>query len=62
MTLLIIRHKILFVEIPVNYKPRVGVSSVTGSLRKTIVLGFQMIGLILRYRLFGVAAQRLSDE
>jgi len=51
MTLLVIHGKTPFVEIPVNYKPRVGVSSVTGSRCKTFILGWQMIGLILRYRL-----------
>jgi glycosyltransferase involved in cell wall biosynthesis len=40
-----------FVEIPVNYLPRVGVSSVTGSRRVAFRLGLTMIGLILRYRL-----------
>ena len=40
-----------FVEVPVNYLPRVGTSAVTGDLRKAFVLGLQMIGFILRYRL-----------
>jgi glycosyltransferase involved in cell wall biosynthesis len=39
------------VEVPVNYLPRVGVSAVTGDLRKSIVLGLQMIALITRIRL-----------
>ena len=39
------------VEVPVNYLPRVGVSSVTGDLRKAVVLGCQMILFILRFRL-----------
>jgi glycosyltransferase involved in cell wall biosynthesis len=40
-----------FVEVPVNYLPRVGESSVTGDLRKAILLGMQMGLFILRYRL-----------
>jgi glycosyltransferase involved in cell wall biosynthesis len=40
-----------FVEIPVNYLPRVGVSSVTGSQFVAFGLGLRMIGLILRFRL-----------
>jgi glycosyltransferase involved in cell wall biosynthesis len=40
-----------FVEIPVNYLPRVGVSSVTGSQAVAFGLGLRMIGLILRFRL-----------
>jgi glycosyltransferase involved in cell wall biosynthesis len=39
-----------FVEIPVNYLPRVGVSSVTGDLWKAFVLGLQMIFFIVRFR------------
>ena len=35
------------VQVPVNYHPRVGVSSVTGDFGKTIQLGLEMIGLIL---------------
>ena len=40
-----------FVEIPVNYLPRVGRSSVTGSRLVAFGLGLRMIGLILRFRL-----------
>lgn len=46
----VIAHQIPFVEIPINYKQRVGESSVTGSLWKAFVLGCQMILLVLRYR------------
>ena len=40
-----------FVEVPVNYLPRVGRSSVTGDMRKAVLLGWQMLGFILRFRL-----------
>ena len=40
-----------FVEVPVNYLPRVGVSSVTGDPRAAIAVGLRMIGLLLRFRL-----------
>ncbi len=44
------------VEVPVNYLERVGTSSVTGSLRKTIVLAVIMVLYItkqfIKYRLF----------
>lgn len=39
-----------FVEVPVNYLPRVGVSSVTGEPLKAIAVGVRMILLILRFR------------
>lgn len=38
------------VQIPVNYRKRVGVSSVTGDFWKALVLGLKMIALILTYR------------
>ena len=40
-----------FVQIPVNYHPRVGQSAVTGDLRKAFALGVDMIGLVVRLRL-----------
>jgi hypothetical protein len=39
-----------FVEVPVNYLPRVGTSSVTGDPLKAIGVGLQMIGLVLALR------------
>jgi len=47
----VVEHGIPFVEIPVNYRARVGVSSVTGDLWKAFRLGLRMIALILEYRL-----------
>ncbi|MBI4369645.1 MAG: glycosyltransferase family 2 protein [Elusimicrobia bacterium] len=39
------------IEIPINYRTRVGESKITGTLRGTFKTGFNMIGLILFYRL-----------
>jgi glycosyltransferase involved in cell wall biosynthesis len=39
-----------FVEVPVNYLPRVGVSSVTGKPLAALVVGLRMILLIVRFR------------
>ena len=50
MTLLAITSGARFVEIPVNYLPRVGTSSATGDLRTAIAIGVRMIGLILSFR------------
>jgi len=41
------------VQIPVNYRERTGQSSVTGNLKKSVILGLQMIVLIMAMR-FGV--------
>ena len=39
-----------FVEVPVNYLPRVGKSSVTGHPIRVLDVGLRMIGLVLRMR------------
>jgi len=41
-----------FVEVPVNYLPRVGVSQATGKPIKAVTIGVRMILLILRWRFF----------
>ena len=48
--LLVIASGARFVEIPVNYLPRVGRSSVTGHPLKAFTLGMRMIWLVLRMR------------
>ena len=50
MMLIAARRKHSFVQVPVGYHPRVGVSSVTGSKVKAFVLGLQMIVMCLRLR------------
>jgi glycosyltransferase involved in cell wall biosynthesis len=42
-----------FVEVPVNYLPRVGRSSVTGDRLLALGVGLRMIGLILSFRRLG---------
>lgn len=51
MLLISVITKARLVQVPVNYHPRVGVSSVTGELGKTISLGLEMIRLTLKMRL-----------
>jgi glycosyltransferase involved in cell wall biosynthesis len=50
MMLLSFLHGLRVIQVPVNYLPRIGVSSVTGDARKAVALGITMIGLVLRYR------------
>ena len=61
LTLLVIRHKIPFVEIPVNYRRRVGVSSVTGSPVKAFKLGVKMIWMVLKFRM-GLMGKKPAGE
>jgi glycosyltransferase involved in cell wall biosynthesis len=51
LMLLTILNGISFIEIPVNYRKRVGKSSVTGSKLRAFALGLEMISMILSYRL-----------
>lgn len=50
MMLLAITSGARFVEVPVNYLPRVGTSSATGSFRGALSIGIRMMGLILDFR------------
>lgn len=50
MMLQVIRNNIKFIEIPLNYKRRIGKSSVTGSFSKTLKVAFKMLILTLRHR------------
>jgi glycosyltransferase involved in cell wall biosynthesis len=60
MMLLIILHKIKFIEIPVNYKPRIGESSVTGSKIKAFLLGITMIWTVLKYRILSIFTKNFT--
>jgi glycosyltransferase involved in cell wall biosynthesis len=50
MVILGLRKKLSIIEVPVNYRGRVGESKITGSLKGTLRTGTRMIALILRYR------------
>lgn len=67
LMLLVITSGARVIEVPVNYLPRVGTSSVTGDMRKAIRLGIEMVRFILAFRLRVArkrmkAAQRTLDE
>ena len=51
MILLSIRLHIPMIQIPINYKTRVGTSSVTGSFFNALAVGVRMILMVMRYRL-----------
>jgi hypothetical protein len=50
MMLHVISQRISFVQLPLNYNPRVGKSSVTGSKWKTFLLGMEMFTMCFTYR------------
>jgi glycosyltransferase involved in cell wall biosynthesis len=52
MVCLALLEGLRLVEVPVNYRDRVGTSKITGSMTTAFHVGARMIGLILRYRIF----------
>jgi glycosyltransferase involved in cell wall biosynthesis len=52
MVCLALLERMRVIEVPVNYRGRVGESKITGSVETAVRVGARMIGLILRYRLF----------
>ena len=51
MIILANQNSASIVEIPVNYRPRIGTSKITGNLAKATKVGLAMFFLILEYRL-----------
>ena len=54
MMLISILLNLKIIQIPINYRERMGISSVTGSFKKAFILGIQMILLILKFRIMTV--------
>jgi hypothetical protein len=50
MVILALRKRLRVIEIPVNYRGRIGESKITGSFSGALGTGLRMIGLIVRYR------------
>jgi glycosyltransferase involved in cell wall biosynthesis len=50
MILLALHHRQRVIQIPVNYQRRVGKSMATGNKLKAFIIGLQMIGMVLGYR------------
>ena len=51
MVILALKENLKIIEVPVNYRGRIGESKITGNLKGTLRTGFRMIGIILKYRL-----------
>jgi hypothetical protein len=50
MVIVALKRGIRVIEVPVNYRGRIGDSKITGTLKGTLRTGFRMIALILRLR------------
>jgi len=50
MVIVALKHRVRLIEVPVNYRGRIGESKITGTLNGTLRTGFRMIALIVRHR------------
>jgi glycosyltransferase involved in cell wall biosynthesis len=53
MVCLALLHDHRLIEVPVNYRGRVGESKITGSMQTAVRVGLRMLALIVRYRVLG---------
>ncbi len=51
MQLKALRQKLSYIEVPVRYKKRIGVSKVSGTVKGTIFAAFKILGWIFKYSL-----------
>lgn len=58
MVIWAMRQRLRMIEIPVNYRPRIGESKITGHWKGILKTGTRMVLLILRYRLGWVPRPR----
>ena len=49
MQLKALKHKLEYTEVPVNYRPRIGESKVSGTIKGTIMAGYKILGWIFIY-------------
>jgi glycosyltransferase involved in cell wall biosynthesis len=62
MVILALTRGLRVIEIPLNYRPRVGVSKITGRLRGVVGTGARMVRLIVWYRLRLWRARRVARK
>ena len=53
MVCLALLNRLRLIEVPVNYRRRIGTSKITGSMQTTISVGVHMLTVIFRYRVLG---------
>jgi glycosyltransferase involved in cell wall biosynthesis len=49
MQLKVLKQKFTYIEVPVKYRNRIGVSKVSGTVKGTVMAGVKIIGWILKY-------------
>lgn len=53
MVCLALLNRLRLIEVPVNYRSRIGTSKITGSLETALRVGAHMVAVIVRYRVIG---------
>lgn len=51
MQLKVLKQKLSYIEVPVNYRNRIGVSKVSGTIKGAIFAGIKILGWIFKYSL-----------
>ena len=51
MQLKVLKQKMSYIEIPLRYKNRIGVSKVSGTVKGSVMAGIKIIGWIVKYTL-----------
>ena len=49
MQLKALKHQLRYTEVPINYRPRIGESKVSGTIKGTIMAGYKILGWIFIY-------------
>ena len=49
MQLKALKQKLTYIEVPLRYKNRIGVSKVSGTVKGTIFAGIKILGWIFKY-------------
>jgi hypothetical protein len=49
MQLKVLKQKLTYLEVPVNYRNRIGVSKVSGTLKGSIFAGIKILSWIFKY-------------
>lgn len=49
MQLKVLKHKLTYLEVPVNYRNRIGVSKVSGTIKGSIFAGIKILSWIFKY-------------
>jgi hypothetical protein len=56
------RHGLRTLEVPVDYRPRIGYSKITGTVSGTVRAGYKILLTLFRYGLLERPAQRRRDR